>query len=236
MSTFRADKFEVEILYEDKNVIAFVKPAGLLSQKADGTNEDSVLEYLDAYFNGKSKAYPVHRLDRTTGGVMVVAKNPRAAAALSTLASGDGMKKEYLAAVHGTPTGGRLEDMLYFDRRKNKSFVVKSDRRGVKRAVLEYETLSSCDGYSIVKIRLMTGRTHQIRVQMSHAGHPLLGDGKYGGRDNKCSCPLWSHRITFDHTLLEETSLGGSAFSKSLSADPDLLISSPSGYPWDSLL
>ena len=227
-----------DILYEDGDVICFVKPPHILSQKAEG-GEDSILEYLNRYADGAWAAHPIHRLDRGTGGVMIVAKNSKAAAALSALASGDGMKKEYLACVHGALEGsGTLENYLYFDRKRNKSFPVKdSSRRGVKRAVLDYEALAKgkCDAgdVTLVRIRLHTGRTHQIRVQMAAAGHPLLGDGKYGGRDNKCKCALWSHRITFDFSGSDAASMKKSAFARALKDSPDMLKSMPAGYPWD---
>lgn len=237
MKTFPTASGDAIILYEDKDVIAFVKPAGLLSQSAEGSEEKSVLDFLDIYFDGSASAFPVHRLDRGTGGVMIAAKNKAAAAALSALASGDGMTKIYLAAVHGTtPDGGILEDKLFFDRKRNKSFVVpkNKDRRGVKTAKLEYETLSRTESASLARVSLMTGRTHQIRVQMANAGHPLLGDGKYGGRDNKCDCPLWSHMITFDPSQLKKGYFKGKEFTASLEKSPDLLTSHPSGYPWDT--
>lgn len=226
------------ILYEDADAVAISKPPHVLSQKSEG-GEDSVLEYLNAYAGGQWEAYPVHRLDRGTGGVMIVAKNKSSAAALSALASGDGMKKEYLACVHGKLEGsGTLEHYLYFDRKRNKSFPVKdSSRRGVKRAILDYEALShaECEAgeITLVKIRLHTGRTHQIRVQMATVGHPLLGDGKYGGRDNKCKCALWSRKITFDASAVNGTSLKKRDFAKAVRETPDAFTSTPDGYPWD---
>ncbi len=224
---------DVRIIYEDSSVIAFVKPPFLLSQKAED-GEDSVIEYLAEYTGGG--VYPVHRLDRTTGGVMVAAKTSAAASALSQIIADGGMHKEYLAAVHGNAPGGVLEDMLFFDRRKNKSFVVKGDksRKGVKKALLEYESVGhvTCEAgeVTLVKVRLMTGRTHQIRVQLSNAGHPLLGDGKYGGRDNKAGCVLWSWRIGFDTAILKRKGLR--ALADKLKGDGEF-SEYPSGYPWD---
>ena len=238
METAETTKGNVTILYEDRDVIAFVKPYGILSQKAENSTEDSILELISAARN-IPEIFPVHRLDRTTGGVMIAAKTKWAAAALSSLITDDGMKKEYLAAVHGTSSEGKLEDDLFFDKKKNKSFVIKNGngRKGVKKAILEYKTLNSAPHpsgeASLVRIKLMTGRTHQIRVQMSNAGHPLLGDGKYGGRDNKCECSLWSAKIGFDLAKLKKTRLGKSAFAKAVESDPELLSSIPDGYPWD---
>lgn len=236
MNTFDINGIPAKILYEDSKVIAFVKPFGILSQKAE-SDEASVLEYLNEYARGKWSAYPVHRLDRTTGGVMICAKDQRSAAALSALASGDGMKKEYLAACHGSLEGdGTLEHELYFDRRKNKSFPVKKgDRKGVKHAKLEYKPLSHHydPERTVVHIRLHTGRTHQIRCQLAAIGHPLLGDGKYGGRGAKSICSLWSCRITLDPDALSRGQLGKSDFAKALASSPDLLTSLPEGFPWD---
>jgi 23S rRNA pseudouridine1911/1915/1917 synthase len=238
METLETSAGNITVLYEDRNVISFVKPFGILSQKAENSEENSILELLEAS-QKNIKLFPVHRLDRTTGGVMIAAKTKEAAAILSTLITDGGMKKEYLAAVHGSSDGGILEDNLFFDKRKNKSFVVKKDteRKGVKKAVLEYETLKTVPhltgDVSLVKIKLMTGRTHQIRVQMSNAGHPLLGDGKYGGRDNKCECALWSFRIGFDTDKLKKTRLGKSDFARMAESSPDTFTFLPEGYPWD---
>ena len=229
----------IKVLYEDEDVIALVKPVGLLSQGAENSSEESLLDVLDGYFAGRAQAYPVHRLDRTTAGVMLVAKNKRAAGALSALASGGGMKKEYLAVVHGHAGGGILDDMIFFDRGRAKAFVVDKNtkRSSAKRALLEYESLAfaECDAgeVSLIRVRLMTGRTHQIRVQMSHAGHALLGDGKYGGRDNKCRSALFSHKISFSPEAFETGYLKGRKFSKAILKGELVLSESPSGYPFD---
>lgn len=141
--------------------------------------------------------YPVHRLDQAVGGVMVYARTKQAAAALSRAIQEGRMEKEYLAVLtkpmaepHGT-----LRDLLYHDRVKNKTYVVKRKRNGVKEAVLDYETLASGVEGTLIRVHLHTGRTHQIRVQFAARGCPLAGDGKYGG---KGSAPLlWSYRLSF---------------------------------------
>ncbi len=236
MNVLTTEYGDMAVLYEDGDVISIVKPAGLLSQAAEGTDEKSVIEILADI---GVKAHAVHRLDRTTGGVMIYAKNPRSAAALSAAIANGQMNKEYLAAVHGRSDKGRLEDMLYFDRKRNKSFIVKgsSGRRGVKKAQLEYETVDTAPHasgeVSLVRVRLMTGRTHQIRVQMAGAGHPLLGDGKYGGRDNKCNCALWSHLITFEDGAFKGGYLDGKAFAGLVKGSPSHLCAHPAGYPWN---
>ena len=235
MNTFPINGVPVPILYEDRDVIAFIKPAGVLSQSS-ASGEASVLEYIDTYGCGAFKAYPVHRLDRGTAGVMICAKNSKAAAALSTVIANGTMHKEYIAAVHGTLEGsGTLEHDLYFDRRLDKSFPVKSSgRKGVKHAVLDYEAKRVFDEgrRSAVHIVLHTGRTHQIRCQMAAAGHPLLGDRKYGGRDHKNTTALYSYRITFDDGAFSSTALKNSPFKKALAEHPDLLTSIPEGFPW----
>ena len=141
----------------------------------------------------------VHRLDAAVGGVMVYAKTAQEAARL-TQAMGQGqMQKTYLAVLTGCPAekAGTLEDLLFHDRVKNKTYVVKRMRGGVKQAKLHYEILARQDGLSLVRIRLETGRTHQIRVQFASRGLPLLGDGKYGSRCGRCTCALWSYRLSF---------------------------------------
>jgi len=236
VNTFNINNTPCEILYEDNNVIVFVKPAGILSQKSE-SGEPSVIEYLNDYADGKWSTYPVHRLDRTTGGVMICAKSSASAAALSALVSGNAMKKEYIAAVHGTLEGsGTLEHELYFDRRINKSFPVKKgDRKGVKHAKLDFDAISHLadPDRTVLHITLHTGRTHQIRCQFAAVGHPILGDSKYGGRTERGVCALWSYRITFDHGALLGTSLKKSPFVKALRENNDLLCSPPKGYPFE---
>ena len=191
----------MEILYEDASVVVCIKPAACLSeQTADGTGPADLLAARNGGYIGV-----VHRLDRGVGGVMVYAKTQDAAARLSRQVQERTFEKEYLAIVHGTPRepSGELRDLLFHDRRLNKSFVVDRARNGVKEAILDYvvqKTLET-DAYgtlSLVRVRLHTGRTHQIRVQFSSRRHPLLGDGKYGASDH-CPIALFSTRIAFTH-------------------------------------
>ena len=150
-------------------------------------------------------AFCVHRLDTAVGGVMVYALTRKAASQLSAYIAGDLLEKEYLAVVEGIPepVEGVMEDLLLKDSTKGKSYVVKRLRKGVKDAKLEYRVLRSVatinGTYSLVWVRLITGRFHQIRVQFGSRRHPLLGDGKYGSKCNKCSTALWSYRLTFPH-------------------------------------
>lgn len=185
----------MEILFQNKNIVVCIKPSGIPSQEADGENMVNLLQEE----TGSERIYPVHRLDTVTSGVMVYAKTQKAAAFLTKEISENRFYKEYIAIVHGTltPDEGIMEDLLFRDSRKNKSFVVKRERKGVKKASLEYKTLESKNGLSLVKIKLHTGRTHQIRVQFASRKHPVFGDGKYGASDNVPYIALYSHKISF---------------------------------------
>ena len=178
----------MEILYSDKQIAVCVKPVGL----------DSELEVpaaLKEQLGGD--LFPIHRLDKNVGGVMVYARTKQAAAALSRAVQEGTMVKEYVALVHGTPPeSGDWEDLLWKDSRKNKVFVVKRQRAGVKKARLEFQRLASGET-SLVHVRLHTGRSHQIRVQFSSRGYPLVGDHKYGSRAQQTEPMLFSCRITF---------------------------------------
>ena len=178
----------MEILYSDREIAVCIKPVGLDSEK-------EVPAALIAELGGE--IFPIHRLDKNVGGVMVYARTRQAAAALSKAVQDGTMVKEYVALVHGTPPeNGDWEDLLFKDSRKNKVFVVKKARTGVKKALLEFTRLTSGEE-SLVRIRLHTGRSHQIRVQFSSRGYPLVGDHKYGSRDKKTEPMLFSCRITF---------------------------------------
>lgn len=180
----------MDILYSDKNLIVCVKPVGVDS-------ETGIPELIKAEFEGE--VYTVHRLDMNVGGVMVYARNKQTAAALSKSIQQGEMIKEYVACVQGIPPKeGVLEDLLFKDSRKNKVFVVRRPRKGVKAAKLEYVRLSDKDP-SLVRIRLHTGRSHQIRVQFASRGYPLVGDHKYGSKSEHKSPMLYSCRISFPY-------------------------------------
>lgn len=193
-------KTEIRVLYEDSELIVCVKPSGVLSQ-AD--QSESMVSLLAERCH--CEIYPLHRLDREVSGVMVYAKTKHAASFLSREIAERRMKKEYLACVHGCPAEacGEMCDLLFKDSSKNKSFVVKRMRKGVKEAKLEYELLSTAEAAgearSLVRIRLHTGRTHQIRVQFAFRKMPLVGDKKYGAKDESEDLCLWSHRLSFTH-------------------------------------
>lgn len=178
----------MKILYSNDDFAVCLKPVGMDSEKEVSNALTSVLG---------GDIFPIHRLDKNVGGVMVYARNKKAAAALSRSVQDGKMIKEYLATVHGAPPeAGDWEDLLWKDAAKNKVFVVKRERKGVKKARLEFRRLSE-GKTSLVHIRLHTGRSHQIRVQFSSRGFPLVGDHKYGSKDSRTEPMLFSFRISF---------------------------------------
>ena len=195
---------DISVLFEDAHILVVVKPPMLVCEstaKKDGL-ADLLLERSGGYIG------TVHRLDRGVGGVMVYAKTPAAAAKLSAAVAARELKKEYLTVVRGTldPDAGEMRDLLFHDRRQNKTFVVERQRAGVKEALLEYDTvdrLTTARGEecSLVHVLLHTGRTHQIRVQFASRGHTLLGDGKYGARGDNRPIALFAKRLTFLHPV-----------------------------------
>ena len=191
----------LEILYIDKNAVVIYKPVGISSQP-DPSGDSDAMTLLGKALTDRgepNELYLVHRLDRVAEGLLVYARNKRAAAELSRLAAEQRLGKEYLAVVSGDAEGGVLIDYLYKDSRQSKAFVVDSPRVGAKRAELEYECIGRREGKSLLRIELRTGRFHQIRVQMASRRMPLVGDGKYGSRDKGCRHPaLFSHRLEFD--------------------------------------
>ena len=178
----------MELLYSDKELAVCVKLLGMDSEK-------QVPDALSQLLGGE--IFTVHRLDMNVGGVMVYARTKTAAAALSRLIQEGTFVKEYVSLVHGTPPEtGDWEDLLFKDSRKNKVYVVKRQRSGVKKARLEFTRLTDKDP-ALVRIRLHTGRSHQIRVQFASRGFPLVGDHKYGARDDRTSPMLFSCCIRF---------------------------------------
>lgn len=178
----------MEILYSDRDFAVCVKPVGLDSEK-------QLPEELKKELGGE--IFPIHRLDQNVGGVMVYARTKSAAATLSKAVQEGSMVKEYVAVVHGTPPeSGDWTDLLFKDSGKNKVFVVKKERKGVKPARLEF-TRSKEGETSLVRVRLHTGRSHQIRVQFASRGYPLVGDHKYGARDEEKAPKLFSCCISF---------------------------------------
>ena len=180
----------MEILYKDSDIAVCIKPVGLDSEK-------DMPEALAGELGGE--IFTLHRLDKNVGGVMVYARTKNSAARFSRMIQDGELIKEYVAMVHGCPPEkGDWEDLLWKDSSKNKVFVVKRQRAGVKKARLEYTRLSEGEK-SLVRVRLHTGRSHQIRVQFSSRGFPLVGDHKYGSRDEKTAPMLFSCCLTFPH-------------------------------------
>ena len=205
-----------EVLYQDKDLVVCRKAPGLLSE---GEGPDSLVTLLSRQCG--VPVYPVHRLDRGAAGLMVFARSQASAAALSRAVQEKRLNKEYFALVSGVPTpaAGEMTDFLFKDSQKGKVFAVKRPRKGVREARLTYRTLWSggAEPVSLVRIRLDTGRTHQIRVQFSSRGMPLLGDGKYGSRV-KGELALFSCALGFPHPV---TGQRMEFFDK------------PRGAPWD---
>ena len=178
----------MDIIYSDKHLAVCIKSVGLDS-------EMEVPAGLKEALGGE--IYSIHRLDKNVGGMMVYSRTKFAAAVLSKAVQEGAMVKEYVAMVHGTPPeSGDWTDLLFKDSSKNKVFVVKKERRGVKKARLEFTRLRAGEE-SLVRVRLHTGRSHQIRVQFSSRGFPLVGDHKYGSRDEKTEPMLFSCCLTF---------------------------------------
>lgn len=196
----------VKILYEDAQLAVCLKPVSVSSQDAPDGLPNLLRKQLHC-----AEIFPVHRLDQIVSGVMVYAKTADAAMQLSRQMQQGVFQKEYLAVCRGKmeQTAAELSDFLFHDRAKNKTFAVKSGRKGAKAARLSYRVCGeAADGeaaLSLLRIKLYTGRTHQIRAQLASRKHPLLGDGKYGGGDNRCSCALFSCRLTFRHPVTGET-------------------------------
>ena len=180
----------MEIIYSDHQIAVCIKPVGMDS-------EHQVPEALVVALGGE--IFPIHRLDKNVGGLMVFARKKQAAAVLSKAVQEGTMVKEYVAMVHGTPPEeGDWQDLLWKDSAKNKVFVVKRERKGVKKARLEFFRLRAGE-CSLMHIRLHTGRSHQIRVQFASRGYPLVGDRKYGGKDNAPAPMLFSCRLSFPY-------------------------------------
>lgn len=198
---------EIRIIYHDKDIVICQKPVGISSENTQ--NKDGLADLLSAQL-GVKEVYTLHRLDVGVGGLMAYALSKKGAAVLSKDISEGNFHKFYTATVYGCPeqNEGVYEDLLFKDSAKNKSFVVKKERRGVKKAKLSYKVLDTQkDGDTVkstVEIYLYTGRSHQIRVQFSHRGMPLVGDGKYGAKDNIKNIALCCTRLRFNHPVSKE--------------------------------
>ena len=190
------DRNELFLPFYDEQLVVCEKPFGALSE---GEGAECLPALLRKQLGGE--IYPVHRLDRDTTGLMVFARTSRAAAKLSAQITAGTLKKEYLALLSGIPAepSARFSDLLFYDRKKGKSFVVTKERKGVKRAELTYELLATDSERSLVSVNLLTGRTHQIRVQFASRKLPLVGDRRYGAPADGASIALHSYHLCFTH-------------------------------------
>lgn len=194
----------IEILYKTENYIVVYKPAGIPTQSDTSGDKDAMtlasLALRELCEN--EKLWLIHRLDRVVGGLVVFARNKEYAAKLSSLVGEEEFTKEYFAIVEGSCDGGILEDYLYKDARQSKAFVIDRERKGAKKAILEYSAMCKKETErgvrTLVRVKLRTGRFHQIRAQFASRKLPLVGDGKYGSRDNRAKFPaLFAARLAF---------------------------------------
>ena len=193
----------MEILYQDPHICVVIKPARVLSTDEPGGVPDLLRQELG---DPEADVRTVHRLDRVVSGLMVLARNAKAASELSRQIREDVFQKEYLAVVHGVPREkeGTMLDLLGRDKARKMTFVATEPAKGVQEAVLHYQVESEGAGMSRLRIRLVTGRTHQIRVQFASRGMPLVGERKYAVQDDDCEIALWSYRIGFRHPATGE--------------------------------
>lgn len=203
----------MDILFLDDDIIVCIKPSRVLSTDEPGGLPELLRQELDT-----KDVRTVHRLDRVVSGLMVLARNASAASELSRQIREDLFEKEYLAVVHGKPDGGTLTDLLVRDKARKMTMVAQKPGKGVQEAILHYQTLNTADDMTRVRIQLVTGRTHQIRVQFASRSMPLVGERKYAVLEDPCEIALWSYRLKFVHPKTGEIM----EFSK----EP------PEIYPW----
>ena len=205
----------LHIVYEDENILLVDKQPGLAVHPHDGAEYGKTLiDHIQAYLYAKGAWRPrestfvpalCNRIDRNTGGIVIAAKNAEALRILNQKVKDRELDKRYLAVIHGTmiPPQGTLRGQIFKDAVQNRVYVTAKPQPGSKTALTNYRTLQSRNGLSLVECELVTGRTHQIRAQFAHAGHPLLGDGKYGklekGQDRRYQA-LYAYRLTFRFT------------------------------------
>ena len=203
----------LKIVFEDNHIIVVEKMPNTPSQ-ADKTEDLDMLtiikQYIKEKYNKPGNVYLglVHRLDRPVGGIMIFAKTSKAASRLSNQVREKTFKKKYLVVVDGkvSPKQGSLEDYLYKDERHNISKVVSKEKKNAKLAKLDYKVLkyNEVKNLSLLEIDLHTGRHHQIRVQLSHFGHSIFGDQKYGTRGQGKQIALWAYQLTINHPVTKE--------------------------------
>lgn len=205
----------MDLLYYDDDIVVVIKPSRVLSTDEPGGLPELVREVL-----GTEDIRTVHRLDRVVSGVMVLARNVKAASELSRQIREDKFSKEYLAVVHGCPleNEGTLTDLLIRDKARRMTMVASEPGKGVQKAILDYRVLSTTGDLSRVEVKLRTGRTHQIRVQFASRKMALVGERKYAVLEDPCEIALWSHKIGFKHP--------GTGEWVEFSQEP------PAVYPW----
>ena len=191
------------MLYLDDHIAVCVKPPRVLSTDEPGGMPDLVRQTLG---DPRADVRTVHRLDRVVGGVMVLARNAAAASELSRQIREGSFEKKYLAVVHGAPEedSGELRDLLGRDKARKMTFVAEAPGKGIQEAVLSYRVLNRAEDLSRVEVTLLTGRTHQIRVQFASRGMPLVGERKYSTLDDPCEIALWSCFLRFHHPVTGE--------------------------------
>ena len=210
----------MELIHIDEDIVVCIKPARVLSTDEPGGLPELVREALG---EPKADIRTVHRLDRVVSGIMVLARNAKAASELSRQIRENVFQKEYLAVVHGCPEAkeGTLTDLLWRDKARKMTMVSQTPGKGVQEAILDYRVLASDRNLSRIRVTLRTGRTHQIRVQFASRNLPLVGERKYAVLEDPCEIALWSHRIGFTHP--------GTGTWMEFSQEP------PETYPWNAL-
>ena len=208
-------KPSLTIVYEDENLMLLDKRPGLVVHADETEKVNTLINHIQAYLYQKREWNPkwenaftpalCNRIDRNTGGIVIAAKTAEALRVMNQKIKDREMDKRYLAIVEGSPKprDGSLKGYLFKDAKKNRVFVTDTPQPGSKSCQTDYRTLASANGLTLVECKLITGRTHQIRAQFAHAGHPLLGDGKYGKLDKRFDRnyqALYSYRLTFDFT------------------------------------
>ena len=206
---------QVDVVYEDGRVLLLCKPAGLVVHEDESDSPDTLIDRAKHYLYNKGDWDPAaeqsfapalcNRIDRNTGGLVIIAKTAEALRILNEKIKQREISKYYLCLVHGrlTPAAGELSDFLRRDSERKQVFVAQSREEGAVTARLRYRTLETRGGLSLLECELLTGRTHQIRVQLASRGHALAGDGKYGALRQDAGLPfkhqaLWSYRLRFD--------------------------------------
>lgn len=207
----------MELIYQDDAILVCVKPAGVKSTDEPGGVPELAREALG---DPRAQVRTVHRLDQVVSGLMVLARTETAASELSRQIRDREFEKAYLAVVHGNPgeDAGQLRDLLVRDKARRMTLVAEKPDKGVQEAVLDYRVLAKNETMSRVFIRLHTGRTHQIRVQFSSRGMPLVGERKYSLLEDGCPIALWSHYLGFTHPVTGEKM--------------EFTLEPPEIYPW----